>query len=223
MTHRPFEAIIFDHDGTLIDTETPDFEACKMLFAEYNLPLTIEYWAKYVVGRMDGYDIMFNQILQNNGNGPSRDQLWRRYEELWPITFNNIQLMPGVVTLLDTLQAANYPLAVATASDTAWVTRWLNQFGLHRYFQVVANSDHITNNKPAPDVYLHAAQQLGVAPEQCLVFEDSVAGLQAAKAANMTAVAVPSHVTQSLDFSQADTVIHGLQDVTLDWIKQLVV
>ncbi len=69
MKNHPFEAIIFDHDGTLIDTESPDFEACKMLCAKFGITLTLEYWAQKVVGHMDGYDILFKEIIETNADG----------------------------------------------------------------------------------------------------------------------------------------------------------
>ena len=85
----------------------------------------------------------------------------------------------------------------------------------------MATSDNIEQNKPAPDVYLFAAAQLGVRPENCLVFEDSLAGLQSAKAAGMTVAAVPNSVTRTLDFSQADIIIDGLGMVTPQWVQGL--
>ena len=119
------------------------------------------------------------------------------------------------------LHTAGYPLAIATASDRAWADRWLTHFGLGSYFQAIATGDNIVNNKPAPDIYLFAAAQLGVQPKACLVFEDSQAGTRSAKAAGMTVVAVPSPITQSLDFSQADEIIFGLQNVSVEWIEAL--
>lgn len=221
MPARPFDAIIFDHDGTLIDTESPDFKACQMLFAEYGLTITLEHWAEYVVGRMDGYQVLFDEIIQTSANGLTPDDIWPRLRELWQITLEHVELMPGVTRLLPQLQAAGYPLAVATASDRTWATRWLTHFKLHPYFQVIATSNDIIHNKPAPDVYLFAAQQLGVSPARCLVFEDSVAGMESAKAAGMTVVALPSHITKSLDFSRADSIAEGLEQVSVAWIENL--
>ena len=220
MNNLPFQAIIFDHDGTLVDTETPDFRAWQMLYEEFGATISLEYWAATAVGHMNGYEPLFADLIQQNGNHHlSVAALRQRLEALWPITLETVALMPGVENLLTELQATDYPLAIATASDRKWVTRWLTRFNLQPYFQVVATKDDVINNKPAPDVYLHAATQLGVDPQRCLVFEDSLAGLQAAKAAGMTVIAIPSHVTQSLDFSQADAVVFGLQNVTVEWIE----
>lgn len=222
MNYRPYEAIIFDLDGTLIDTEGPDFEACQMLCQEFGLRLTLNQWAEKIVGRLDGYDELFVELIQHSNNGLTPVILKRHLREYWQITLQNVQLMPGVERLLAELEAAGYPLGLATASDQKWTSRWLTRFELRPYFKVTANRDHIIHNKPAPDVYLFAAAQLEVQPDRCLVFEDSIVGVQAAKAAGMTVVAVPGHVTRMLDFSQADTVIHSLQDVTVEWIEKFI-
>jgi HAD superfamily hydrolase (TIGR01509 family) len=221
MTKLPFEAIIFDHDGTLIDTERADLEACQRLYQECGVEISIEYWAEHIVGHMGGYELILTELTQRNGHGATRDSLWQRFKELWAITLENVELMPGVASLVSSLHAAGYPLAIATASDRAWTTRWLTRFNLWPYFQVIATGDDVVNNKPAPDVYLFAAAQLGVEPERCLVFEDSLAGLKAAKAAGMTVVAVPSPLTQTLDFSQADGIVAGLDKVTIEWVHTL--
>lgn len=221
MHNHPFEAIIFDLDGTLIDTETADFKACQLLYDELGAELTLKHWAETVVGVMDGYHILFAELVQECRNGMTTNDLWQRIRELWTITYQDIGLMPGAERLPPILHAAGYPLGIATASDRKWADRWLTRFELGPYFQVIATGDVVPYNKPAPDVYLFAADQLQVAPRRCLVFEDSVPGVAAAKSAGMTVVAVPGSVTQALDFSQADALLPGLQHISLDWIERL--
>jgi len=223
LTHQlPFDAIIFDHDGTLVDTETPDIRACQMLYTEFNAPFDPQQWARLVAGSMAGYDILLDELAEFHGNGLTRDDMWKRLRELWVITYKQVELVVGVRQLLPQLHAAGYPLGVASASDRKWVERWMSTFDLLPYFQAIASSDDVRYNKPAPDVYLFAAAQLGVAPEKCLVFEDSLTGVQSAKAAGMTVVAVPSRITQNLDFSHADAMVAGLDNVTLDGLEALV-
>jgi HAD superfamily hydrolase (TIGR01509 family) len=221
MQKYPFDAIIFDHDGTLVDTESPDFEACCMLYEELGASLTVERWAEHIVGRLNGYDVLFQELLEKNSNGLTTEALWTRLRELWETTLKQTALLPGVAALLPLLQQAGYPLAVATGADRAWVMRWLSHFELLPYFKVVANRDDVIHGKPAPDVYLFAATRLGVRPERCLVFEDSRAGVQAARAAGMTVIAVPNMVTKVQDFSHADGVLMGLDKVTLAWLEEL--
>jgi beta-phosphoglucomutase len=218
---HPFEAIIFDHDGTMVDTETPDIRACQMLYDEFNAPFDSQQWARLVAGSMAGYDILLDELAAFHGNGLTRDDMWKRLRELWAITYEQVELAPGVRQLLPQLHAAGYPLGVASASERKWIERWMSTFELLPYFQSIASGDDVRHNKPAPDVYLFAASQLGAAPENCLVFEDSLTGVLSAKAAGMMVVAVPSHITRSLDFSHADAIVDGLDKVTVDWLAKL--
>ncbi|MBI1882239.1 MAG: HAD family phosphatase [Chloroflexi bacterium] len=219
MTKLPFDAIIFDHDGTLVDTERADLESCRILYQEHGVQFSEEYWAKHIVGYLGGYDVVLDDLAGRNGHGPTREAVWNRLKELWAITSETVELMPGVADLLPQLHALGYPLAVATASDREWVKRWFTQFDLWPYFQAIATSDDVARSKPAPDVYLFAAAQLGVKPERCLVFEDSLPGLSAAKAAGMTVVVNPALHTRTLDYSLADAVIDSWEIITPEWIE----
>lgn len=219
MKARSFDAIIFDHDGTLVDTENPDYEACRIMCQELGITLSMEDWAHIVVGRMDGYNSLFDEVIQPHiNNGFTQENMWERLRELWPITLQNTGLMPGANSLLTQLHVQNHTMAVATAADRNWAIRWLTNFNLLPYFQAISTGQDVKNNKPAPDVYLHAAQQLGVNPQRCLVFEDSLVGVHSAKSAGMTVIAVPGHVTKSLDFSHADGTIEGLDKINPQWI-----
>ncbi|HMR62371.1 MAG TPA: HAD family phosphatase [Anaerolineae bacterium] len=221
MPTRLFEAIIFDHDGTLVDTETPDFLACQTLCREHGAELSLDYWAATIVGGFDGYDRMFAEIIQPHNGRVSTTQLKQRLRELWTVNLANTALMPGVLPLLRQLQGSGYPLAVATAADRFWVDRWLTHFELYPFFHSISCQNDVLNNKPAPDVYLHAADRLGVDPSRCLVFEDTLIGVRAAKAAGMTVIGVPSHVTKTLDFSEAHAVVSSLAHVDLKWIENV--
>ena len=219
MSKLSFDAIIFDHDGTLVDTECADLETCRILYQEHGLNFSEEYWARNILGYMGGYEVIINDLAGANSHGPAREAVWKRFKELWDITSEKVELMPGVTALLSQLHASGYPLAIATASDREWVKRWFTRFALWPYFQAIATSDDVPRNKPAPDVYLFAAAQLGVPPERCLVFEDSLPGLTAAKAAGMTVALIPAPHAQTLDYSLADVIIESLENVTLDWLE----
>ncbi|RME72462.1 MAG: HAD family hydrolase [Chloroflexi bacterium] len=208
------QAVIFDLDGTLIDTETADYEACRILFEEIGVPLSLDRWAECVVGIIDGYDCLFDELLAVQNNGLTRAGLRRRLQELWPQTLQHVTLMDGAIEALTHFQAAGYRLGLASASDRSWINRWLTRFQLAPFFEAIASGEEVRRNKPAPDVFLLAAQRLNTPPEACLVFEDSHVGVSAARAAGMTVIAVPNTVTRGMDFSSAHRVIHSLRDIT---------
>lgn len=216
----PFDAVIFDLDGTLIDTETPDYEASRRLYEAHGAALSPDEWASKTVGIRGSYRVTLVDLAELTGH--SVHELEPQLRQFWQATLYEVKLMPGVHRLLAELTEAGYPLGLATASDRRWIKRWFTHFELDRYFAVTSSGVEVAHNKPAPDVYLQAAARLGVQPERCLVFEDSEVGVQAAKAAGMTVVAVPSHITKTLDFSLADRIINSLDVVRAATLADLI-
>ncbi len=227
------EAVIFDHDGILVDTIRPDYLACSALFEEHGATLPARMWAQEVCGRPDGYPRLFDVLLDSAGapagSGPSdaadrgttgphgHAALQERLSQLWErfMTPEHVRLLPGVRELLTRLRAAGLPVAVASAADAEWVRRWLGHFGIEEYVDTVVGGDEVPRRKPDPAVYLAAAARLGVPPARCVAFEDSLTGVAAARAAGITVTAVPTGLTRSLDYSAADHVLPGLWAVDL--------
>jgi HAD superfamily hydrolase (TIGR01549 family) len=219
MNKLPFEAVIFDHDGTLVDTASPDIKAWELLYQEVGAPFSLEHWAETAAGYAAGYETLLAEL--SRGSAVSRKALRQRLEELWGLTFKRVELLPGVDDLLAQLRLAGFRLGVASASDRRWVDHWLSQFSLLPYFETITTIEDVSHNKPAPDLYLAAAAQLGVDPTDCLVFEDSPTGIRAARAAGMMVGAVPNIATKNLNLSQAHAIVPGLQNVTVAWIEQI--
>jgi putative hydrolase of the HAD superfamily len=136
-----------------------------------------------------------------------RDEHWRRCEDE--------PLRPGVLDRLEEAAALGLPAAVASSSSLEWVGSWLTRHGLRPLVSAVCTRDDVARVKPAPDLFLLAATRLGVAPEDCVVFEDTPNGLAAAHAAGMWAVAVPSPLTRSLEFPSPDLTLGSLAERTL--------
>ncbi len=120
--------------------------------------------------------------------------------------------LPGLLALLDALEAAQIPKAIATSSPRDFVVRVLDQFQMQTRFEHVLTAEDITQGKPAPDVYLLAAKSLGHAPRQTMVLEDSQIGCQAAVAAETFAVAVPSGRSLQHKFDGVEFIAHSLED-----------
>ena len=221
MNKLPFEAVIFDHDGTLVDTASPDIRAWELLYQEVGARFSLEHWAETAAGYAAGYETLLAELGRGSNHAMTRAALRQRLEELWGLTFKRVELLPGVDDLLAQLRLAGFWLGVASASDRKWVDHWLSQFNLLPYFETITTIEDVSHNKPAPDLYLAAAAQLGVDPTDCLVFEDSPTGIRAARAAGMTVVAVPNIATKNLNLSQAHAIVPGLQKVTVAWIKRI--
>ena len=120
--------------------------------------------------------------------------------------------MHGVVATLDHVATAQLPMAVVSSSSHRWVDGWLEKLGLAGFFQTTVCRGDAERIKPAPDLFLEAANRLNLPPAECLVIEDSLNGAKAAKAAGMSAWAIPNRVTACLDFSLADRVFRSLAE-----------
>lgn len=210
------EAVIFDLDGTLVDSVRPDFLACGALFAEHGHRLPHELWAREVCGKPEGYPRLFARLRGLCGGDAPDDALLRgRLEALWELhmTPDHVRLLPGVPGALERARAAGLRLAVASSSDGRWVRRWLRHYGLGRHFDAVVTGDDVTRRKPDPEAYLTAAAALAADPGRCVAVEDSLTGVAAARAAGMTVVAVPTALTRSLDYGSADRIVPDLSAV----------
>ena len=131
-----------------------------------------------------------------------------------------------MVELLDDAAAEGIPAAVASSSGLDWVGGHLERLGLRSRFATVVTRDDLSGRdartKPAPDLFLLAADRLGAEPAQCVAFEDSPNGVAAARAAGMVVVGVPGPMTTGLDMSAADLVVPSLTDVDLAALRELV-
>ena len=212
---------IFDCDGLLADTETPDYDAWRHIYEEQGLHLPIELWAQSI-GKAKGHDLndWHAPLAERIGLGYDREAVQTRRRAHYLDAIGKLTPMPGVLALLDALDGAGIPCAVASNSERDWVDRVLNITGLTARFQAIATADEVVRPKPEPDVYLLAAERLGVAPAHCVAFEDSPRGLAAAHAAGMFTVAVPTALTRHFGFEQAHHLVESLEHLTLEHLRR---
>ncbi|VAW34958.1 hydrolase, haloacid dehalogenase-like family [hydrothermal vent metagenome] len=129
------------------------------------------------------------------------------------IRANGVPTMSGLYTLHAEIGRRQIPWAVATSSPRAHAVEILQQLGLLQQCRAIAGGDEVVDGKPAPDLYLLAAERLGIAPQSCLALEDSGPGSQAAVAAGMTAIAIPNAQTKTADFSHVHYQYDSLREV----------
>src|SRR5258708_29743730 len=189
MIDKPVEAVIFDMDGLLIDTEAVYIKAYQMGAAIMGVELPLAFGHSRIGTPSPECDRMIQEFFGSafrlaDFNGHVDGHAARLLEVGVPVK-------PGAVELLAFLGERGLPLAVATSSSRRTTERHLGRAGLLGHFRALATRADVVRGKPHPDIHLEAARRLGVAPARCLAFEDSNTGLSAAHAAGTMAIMVP--------------------------------
>lgn len=217
------EAVVFDFDGLVIDSEWAIFETAVKVFAAKGHELTVEAWAAGIGINADTDDSWWPTICAAAEVTDWSQEDFEAAYRAEPRNREDIPLLPGVVELLDALGAAGIPVGIASSSSRGWLERHTARHGLVEQFGTLVGSDVVGGvGKPAPDVYLKACADLGADPTRSVALEDSANGTTAAKAAGMAVVAVPSTITRHNDFSHADLVVGSLLDLDVDQLRALV-
>ena len=207
------DAVVFDFDGLIVDTETPIFQASQIAVASLGHQIGVEAWAT-VVGLGD--DDSFAALCRAIGADLDRtayEMAYRAQDKSWRHTQ---PALPGVITLLDELRAAGVACGISSSSPAEWIEDHLGRLGLRDRFGTIASVDRVGGRaKPAPDSYLLACQDLAANPARTVALEDSAHGIAAALAAGLMVVAVPSHITQHTDLSAAQLTVGSLEDIAL--------
>ena len=186
---QSFRAVIFDLDGVLADSEPWWNEIDAKLLAQYGVRYRGEYH-RNVLGV--SYRLAVEFFKKAFGLSASADELIQRRGEIATEFFaNRVGLFPSAKEVLQELRRMNLRLAVATSSVSASARPFLDRHQLTAFFDLIVTGDEIEHGKPHPDIYLRAAAKLDVAADACLVIEDALAGIAAAKAAKMRVAAIP--------------------------------
>ena len=208
-------ALIFDFDGLILDTEVPIYQSWLELYQAYGGSLPLSFW----IGTMgtaetdvDLFDMLEGQI----GRRLDRDRLsperWAREAEL----IQTQTIRPGVQAYLEAARKRDFRIGLASSSSCEWVTGHLARLDLLSYFDCIRASNDVPRTKPDPALYLAALQCLQVSADQAVAFEDSPNGVLAAKRAGLFCVAVPNDITRHFPLDQADLQVASLADLALD-------
>jgi len=209
------QALIFDFDGLILDTETPEVQIWQKLYARYGQEFPLDEWVRTVVGatvanldpvalleRLTGLPLD-RQALQDEAHRTRLD---------WQAT---LAPLPGVADYLDSARRLGLRLAIASSSPHGWVDGYLRHLGFSDLFDAVICREDAPRVKPAPDLFLTALSTLHVRADQALAFEDSPNGVKAAKAAGLRVVGVPNLITAHLGRLPADLTLASLSDLAL--------
>jgi len=199
-----YEAILFDNDGVLVDTEGYYFQANREALARFGVALDrAAYVELFLRDSRGAWDLLRERGVGEREIWLARAARDRRYQELLG---EGDLLMPGVADGLAAL-AGRYRLAIVTSSEPEPFAAAHARAGILHRFELALTREQYGNSKPEPEPYLVAVARLGVAPERCLVVEDSERGLRAAKAAGLACWVVPTELTRGGRFDDADAVL----------------
>jgi HAD superfamily hydrolase (TIGR01509 family) len=208
-----FEAAIFDWDGTLADTRHPIVVSFHRALKENGLDVSTEYIERRIgIGASE----TFREILRSQGREVDEQlvkQLVARKSEIQVELADEVQLFDGARELLAELQG-KVRVALASMNNRMVVGHLLKAKGLEDCFEVIMTSDRVSRSKPDPEIFLKTAEELEVKPKKCVVFEDSIFGVKAAKAAGMSCIAVTTGVYSNIELQKenADLVVKTLSD-----------
>ena len=218
MSEGRLEAVIWDLDGVIADTGEYHYRAWKQVFAEKGVDFRKEDFMKYFGRR---HDTIIQFALGDTLTPEEFDALTEKKQQTYRrLVSANIVALPGAVELVRALNARHIKTAIASSAPVPNIDIIIGGLGIAGCFQAIASGPEVPESKPSPGIFLLAAQKLGVKPAGCVVVEDAIAGVAAARRAGMMCVAVTnSHPGKSL--KQADLVVETLKDVSIEDLTAL--
>jgi beta-phosphoglucomutase len=186
-----YKACLFDLDGVLVDTAVYHFQAWKNLGKNFDYELTEEQNEELKgISRVASLDRILTWAKKEASQEQKNKWLIEKNENYLELisNMNPSEILPGVLDFLQEIKAQGYLIALGSASKNAEVI--LRKTGLISWFDAIIDGNHVQKSKPDPEVFLKGAEALGVSPENCIVFEDASAGIEAAKRAGMKAIGI---------------------------------
>ena len=213
------KAILFDLDGTLIDSEHFYFECWNEILAEVGAQLTFDDW----LNNYAGFPMPTNarKLIDKYHINETLDNLVKRRENLTIERFKttDVQLMPYVLEILDFFKAKGLIMAIVTSSVRQDVETIFERNGLGHFFKLIITRTEVTNSKPHPEGYNLCCELLGITKDECIVFEDTINGLTAAKAANLVCYAIQSNTDEHHKLIAADKIFSDFNEAKEYLIK----
>jgi HAD superfamily hydrolase (TIGR01509 family) len=205
--------LVFDFDGLILDTESPEFTSWRDILHEQGGSLSLKDWA-VCIGTSDVFDPCAHLEAQL-GRAVDREALRTERRRRSDALIAAQIPLPGVVERIAEARAMGLKLGVASSSSRRWVEGHLERLGLAPHFECIRCSDHVERVKPDPALYALALEALGLRPEEAVAFEDSPNGILAAKRAGLFCVAVPNEATRLLRLDAADLRLTSLAETSL--------
>lgn len=209
------KALIFDFDGLILDTETPDLEAWQEVYTLHRQEISLQTWGQIVGGTGNSVFEPASHLQSLLGYPIDIEAIKLLARRLSDEAILKQPTLPGARELLEIARSKPYRLAIASSSPHDWVDNHLKRLGLFNYFEAILCGDDVIRTKPDPSLYLAALRALEINASEAVVFEDSPNGIKAANAAGIFSVAVPIPLTAQLGVNHANLVLKSLDEVSL--------
>ncbi len=210
------KALIFDFDGLILDTETPEVLVWQSIYREHGFELPVHEWEKTIGGYgISTFDPANHLSLLSQGRLDSAS-MRIRYRRESDLLIHASAVMPGVINLIEQARAQGIPSVIGSSSPHSWVDTHAKRLGIFHYFKHIICQDDVApgRTKPNPDIYLKALEVLKIQNTEAVVFEDSLNGVEAARRAKIFVVAVPNPLTAKMGVS-GDLTVPSLANVSL--------
>jgi HAD superfamily hydrolase (TIGR01509 family) len=212
------KALVFDFDGTILDTETQHYNAFQEMYKEHGTDLPLEVWGECIGTHsdFDPYEYLEKQIKKKLNH----DELRVKKTDRALALIREQKPLPGIVDYLEAAKDLGLKIGLASSSSRKWVFEHIERIGLLHYFEVIKTADDVEKVKPDPALYVKAVEALGVKPEEAIAFEDSLNGSAAAKKAGLYCVAIPNPVTKHMQFTDVDHQMETIAELELSALIQ---
>ncbi|MFZ0391359.1 MAG: HAD family phosphatase [Calditrichia bacterium] len=211
-------AVIFDMDGVIVDSNPYHKKAIRHFNKKYDISLSDHELENKVFGRTN--ESWLREVFGKDLSDKRLKELEEEKESYFREIFAaDIKPLPGLLPFLRSLQEAGIPAAVASSAPEKNVSFTLERTGSVKYFKLIVNGDSVTHSKPHPEIYLKTAGKLNMAPEHCIVFEDSLSGVQSAKRANCRVIGITTTHSKE-DLKEADKTIADFHEITIDSLNE---
>lgn len=203
--------VIFDHDGLMVNSEEIVFTAIRDIFKKYHQNYTREYFNQHIgMSVTESLQIFYKDFpipitfeeFYNLRNDKVSEYLEKR-----------LQIMDGLIPLLNYLYKLHIPMAIATSGKKDYIIKNLKKFGVSKYFKIITTIDEVKKGKPNPDLILKTLKKAKVKPENAIILEDAPNGIQAAYNAKVFSIAVPTKGVDHNQFTKANIIVNNLHQV----------
>ncbi|WP_042168255.1 HAD family hydrolase [Paenibacillus gorillae] len=212
------KAIIFDFDGTILDTETPWYYAFRDAYKQHGVELSLELYSSCIGTNNDGFN-PYEYLSTEHGIQIDKQSFKQAIHLEHTARMEREEIRPGIRELLEHARAEGLRIGLASSSSYKWVDKYLTSLGIRNYFECIRTSDDVAEVKPNPELYLQALEALGVEAAEAVAIEDSPNGARAAIAAGMHCVVVPNELTKVLAFDASPLYYHADSLAEVDWSR----